>query len=100
MSSALRIRYNLPIHIVSAASKRKDGDSQAQMIQFDPLIVAKRLAAWEEMLSGLLTRWVEEAAKETREARGTGQTGRTGLGEGREAVGVDEDVAKREDGRE
>lgn len=46
----------------------------AERIEFDPLMVAKRTEGWEDMLAGVLVRWVEEAAREERE-REVGEVG-------------------------
>lgn len=76
---------NLPKHggvvpsgktpLASTTSTKKP----AERIEFDPLMVAKRTEGWEDMLAGVLVRWVEEAAREERElceARPDSQTER------------------------
>ena len=64
---------NVPItpsvpSVPSPAPKRTK--ENAPKIEFDPLVVAKKTDGWEEMLGGLLDKWVDEAASEAREAVG------------------------------
>jgi hypothetical protein len=38
-----------------------------QRIDFDPALVAKKGAGWEEMFETLLARWLDEASAEARD---------------------------------
>lgn len=39
------------------------------MLEFDPLLVAKRSERWDSMLRSLLVHWVNEAAREVKGER-------------------------------
>lgn len=88
-SSALKIRYTLPIHIPSHLSgtpistpfssptkmqsftlpaKLKMDRGKESPIVFDARVVAKKEEGWEDMLERVLIRWVDRVVEERRVA--------------------------------
>ena len=86
ISSALKLRYTLPIHIPSHLSTNpsstplsspsakmqsftfpaKQRHRRESPIVFDARVVAKKDAGWEDMLESVLMRWVDKVVEERR----------------------------------
>ncbi|KAJ3515876.1 hypothetical protein NLJ89_g1486 [Agrocybe chaxingu] len=63
--------FNTPLSSPSGAKTRfafgpRGKDDREPPILFDPPVVAKREAGWDDMLEAVLTRWVDKAVEERR----------------------------------
>ena len=79
---AIKLRYNIPVHISSQVSKTGVSDltqqrasspadrsrrDSAPKIDFDPMSIAKKGEGWDDMLQRVLLRWIMEVSREIRE---------------------------------
>ncbi|OCF40418.1 hypothetical protein I317_05785 [Kwoniella heveanensis CBS 569] len=79
--------------VVSPSGTAKNNNKE-EAIDFDPMMIAKHTAGWDEMLSRVVGRWVREVGKEIRESRGF----RIKIGAGRAVSGDEDGVGLRRGG--
>ncbi|WVQ74480.1 hypothetical protein IAR50_004081 [Cryptococcus sp. DSM 104548] len=75
-------RATSPPRRVSLPSASSGRGKDVARIDFDPMVVAKRLEGWEAMLEEVVGKWVENVAKEVRDVRSAMQLRQAVAGQG------------------